>query len=328
VKTNIAKPNVTEKADSVRLDRVYTALIENLELTENHSNKLKERGLCDSTIFQNQYASVPKQNKSFEIGMALSKNFDLEGVSGFYIQDGCWGLNVNYSGFYIPYRDEQSRIVGLQIRKDGNEEQKYLWLSSSNKEKGCSSGSPLHFVNPEIVKNKREVFITEGALKADIIGELNEVGVVAMGGVNAMRPEELTETLFETFPNLEKVVLAFDMDWEVKEEVKKPLLKLLEALRGKFVSVLVATWDINLGKGYDDVLFKIKSDNLADENLIGFPKTESFLNSLSSERNSEKSEHSENVIKTKDGETVKADDLPFSDEPEKLEETVETIENN
>jgi hypothetical protein len=100
--------------------------------------------------------------------MALSKHFDLEGVPGFYIQDDCWALNLNYSGFYIPYRDEQGRILGLQIRKDIDEKPKCLWLSSSDKEKGCSSGSPLHFVNPDFIRSSKIVFITEGALKADI----------------------------------------------------------------------------------------------------------------------------------------------------------------
>ncbi len=100
-----------EKADADRLNRVYTALLEKLKLNETHSEQLLEsRGLSDNAIARNLYASVPNRKKNFEIGMALSKHFDLEGVPGFYIQDECWALNINYSGFYIPYRDAQGRI--------------------------------------------------------------------------------------------------------------------------------------------------------------------------------------------------------------------------
>ena len=279
--SNKIELNVAERADSDKLNKVYSALLKGLKLNPNHSDQLLlNRGLSDSAIERNFYASVPNRNDGLKIGSILSKNIDLKGVPGFYTQSGAWCLNTNYSGFYIPYRDEKGRIIGLQIRKDLDDGQKYLWVSSSSKENGCSSGSPLHFVNPAIVEQTNEIFITEGALKADVIGDILDVGVIAMAGVNAMSAENLKENVFEAFPNLQKINLAFDMDWQAKDEVRDALLKLLRVLEKKPVSLMIATWDINLGKGLDDVLFKAQSEDLDDTVLIEYVKAEDFLEQL------------------------------------------------
>jgi hypothetical protein len=166
----------TSRADADRLDEVYTAFLTDLTLNERHTNNLlNERGLSATKIDQNLYASVPDYKARFEAAGKLTESFDLEGVPGFYLENGEWALHLTYPGFYVPYRDERGRIVGLQIRQDESGERKYVWLSSGNKERGSSSGSPLHFVNPEIAREINEIYVTEGALKADIIGELHKV---------------------------------------------------------------------------------------------------------------------------------------------------------
>ncbi|CAN5418261.1 hypothetical protein BH10ACI1_BH10ACI1_09550 [soil metagenome] len=256
----------TQKADVEKLNQVYMAFLKGLELKEFHLDNLKGRGLSEERISEKLYASVPSYLQRFEVAEKLAESFDLEGIPGFYFENGRWALNLTFDGFYVPYRDAEGRIIGLQIRQDKNVENKYLWLSSAKKEKGCSSGVPLHFVNTELVETG-EIFITEGALKADIIGELYNVGVIAMGGVNVLKADNLVSSLYETFPNLERVVLAFDMDWEIKDEVKDALLKLLKALKQKYLSVFVLTWDRDLGKGFDDILF----DFLHREETIGNP---------------------------------------------------------
>ncbi len=243
--------NQVTKADSERLHAVYSTLLEDLELKEIHSNDLLYwRKLSDNDIVRNLYASVPDYEERHETASNLSKLFDLEGVPGFYLGENGWCLNMTFSGFYIPYRDEQGRIVGLQIRRDKYTEQKnkYMWVSSSNKEKGASSGSPMHFVNPDIVRKSKVVFLTEGALKADIIGSHGEIGVVASAGVCAVNPAKLLDSVFQVFPDLEKVVVAYDMDWETNENVRLALGQLLDALKERNVSVVVATWDFALAK--------------------------------------------------------------------------------
>jgi hypothetical protein len=265
------------KADADRLNKVYTAFLESLELNKHHAdNLLYERGLSDTKIAQNLYASVPVYDDRFKLAGELAESFDLEGIPGFYFDDGKWALHLTFDGFYVPYRDELGRIVGLQIRQDADEERKYLWLSSPKKEKGASSGVPLHYVNTNLIEENSEAFVTEGALKADIIGELYNVGVMAMGGVNVLKADDFVTSLDKTVPNVDRVVLAFDMDWETKEEVRSALLTLLGALRQKYLAVYILTWDISLGKGLDDVLFKFHSEEIPAEIPFTYVKAEDF----------------------------------------------------
>lgn len=254
------KPNIDEnvteavKADAIILDRVYSAFLEQLQLNPIHRrNLVEERGLSIEQVLRNGYVSDPAYKRT-EIVYNLSKLIDLEGVPGFYLDCKIWSLNINCSGFYVPYRDEKGRIVGLQLRRDEDVENKYMWVSSSGKEKGVSSGSPLHFVNPNIVKESKVVFLTEGALKADIIGSVSDVGLVASAGVGAINPDKLLNSIFEVFPDLEKIVVAYDMDWETNENVRLALVRLLDALEGRSVEVDVTIWNFELGKGIDDVL--------------------------------------------------------------------------
>jgi archaellum biogenesis ATPase FlaH len=271
-----AAPDIP-KADADRLNEVYTALLNSLKLKDLHfDNLVNKRGLTEQKLTENLYKSVPSYEKGLEVVETLAKSFDLEGIPGFYFSNGKWVLRLTYPGFYVPYRDEQGRIVGLQIRQDKDGQPKYIWLSSKDKERGTSSGTPLHFVNPETVRETKEIFITEGALKADIIGELHNVGVMAMGGVNVLKADNLVAALDNTFPSVERIVLAFDMDWEINDEVKDALSKLVEALRQKYLSVFVLTWDRNVGKGMDDVLFKIHTGEIPAENSFTIVKAEEF----------------------------------------------------
>jgi hypothetical protein len=297
------KESQTVKASVERLDKVYSALLSNLELEETHSDKLlNERGLSDNAIANNLYASVPSKSGANAIAQRLSKLFKLEGVPGFFIENNSWRLNRMHSGFYVPYRDEQGRIVGLQIRKDSNDKPKYLWLSSKDKEKGVSSGTPLHFVNPHLISQEKTVFLTEGALKADVIGERAGVGIIGMAGINVLTPQNLLDTIFGKFRDLKKVNLAFDMDWQENQDVKNALLAIMDALYEHSVSVFVATWDMALGKGLDDVLVNSNSS----VNDIKYIPAEDFLNMLN-------------------GVEIENSDETFSQETEKTEQEQDIV---
>jgi hypothetical protein len=271
----------TPKADADKLNEVYTAFLSSLELDYHHSDSLaNKRGLSEQNLPNRLYASVPAYHQRFEVAKRLAESFDLEGVPGFYLENGEWALHLTYPGFYVPYRDEQGRIVGLQIRQDKSGEQKYIWLSSSNKEMGSSSGVPLHYVNPNLVKETNEIYITEGALKADIIGELYRVAVVAMGGVNVLNPEALADNLSNTFPNLEKIVLAFDIDWNTNADVRAALLKLSSVLDKTALEVEAIIWDRKDGKGLDDVLWKANQAGDSPSSLIRYVSAREYQEML------------------------------------------------
>ncbi|MDQ3750415.1 MAG: AAA family ATPase [Acidobacteriota bacterium] len=307
--TAIKESNEIVKADADRLDKVYTALLENLELNEEHSNDLlNRRGLKGDDLMRNFYASVPDYTKRFEIANQLAKSFNLENVPGFYQDNGRWCLNMTFSGFYIPYRDETGRIVGLQIRRDEDVENKYMWVSSAGKEKGASSGSPIHFVNPETVKERKVVFLTEGALKADIIGSISGVGLVASAGVSAVNPKELLNSIYTVFPDLEKIVIAYDMDWETNGNVRLALGRLLDTLKEKYVEVYVATWDRSLGKGLDDIL--VNKDT--PDNAVKYILAKEFQDNLASVMIEESTD--EILVTESFGDEIEQDDFEESEQ--------------
>jgi DNA primase len=245
----------TEEADADRLNAVYCAMLSHLELSPAHGDELLiERGLSDVAIAKNLYASVPNADKGHRLARVLVRRFDLKGVPGFYRQEGSWRLNTRSKGFYVPYRDEQGRIVGLQIRRDGNEEPKYVWLSSKDKPDGTPASACLHFSKPDIAEREGEILVTEGALKVERISDFTDLPVVALAGVSATNPVTFAQRLLRVFPKLKLVKVCFDMDWQENPKVCSALLRLLRKLKETALEVKGAKWDITLGKGYDDYL--------------------------------------------------------------------------
>jgi hypothetical protein len=254
------KEVLTERADSDRLHTAYSTLLSRLELTPSHGEELLiRRGLSDTAIANNLYASVPDFAEGNRMARDLAEFIDLRGVPGFYRQEESWRLNTKFKGFYVPYRDEQGRIVGLQIRRDGDADPKYVWLSSTGLPEGTQATSCVHFVKLDLAHNG-QVFITEGALKADRISDFLQSSVVALAGVTGCNPETFTARLLRAVPGLRSIVVAFDIDWQEKPEVKRALERLIKALRATCLPVNVRTWEPAFGKGLDDVLFRAEGD--------------------------------------------------------------------
>jgi hypothetical protein len=161
----------------------------------------------------------------------------------------------------VPYRNHKGLILGVQMRfDDATDKGRYAWLSSDSKKYGASSGTPLHFVNPDLVRKTKAVFITEGALKADVIADLcpdDELTVIALAGVKAVNADDLAEIVNSVFPELERVSFVFDMDAVTNEQVNDALTKMENAFeRQENLEVSTITWDIELGKGFDDYLLQ------------------------------------------------------------------------
>ncbi len=245
-----------EKLGAAYLNNIYQRFLEGLGLNSKHRENLLGRGLSAKTIETNKYKTVTPYWARYSQIADLVSDFDLEGVPGFYVDGTEWCVHMAFPGFYIPYRDVDGNIVALQIRKDGikMDDNRYVWLSSADKEKGTSSGAPLHFVNPEVVRQSNEIYLTEGALKADIIAANKDVGLIATAGVSAVTPKKVSQAIYESFPDIERIVVAYDMDWETNPNVKSALVRLLDELKDSVVKVYVAVWGESLGKGLDDVL--------------------------------------------------------------------------
>ena len=85
---------------------VYTDMLSLLTLSAEHRENLRERGLSDDRIDQNQYRSMPQTSEGRKLLAALLRDtgHDLQGIPGFRTSYGEWTLS-GPNGFLIPARD-------------------------------------------------------------------------------------------------------------------------------------------------------------------------------------------------------------------------------
>ncbi|WP_069358488.1 DUF3854 domain-containing protein [Bacillus sp. NRRL B-14911] len=153
--------------------------------------------------------------------------------------------------------------------------QRYFWISSANKKNGTGAGDPMpvHVAvptkdlanwTPGVLHKAPSVWITEGALKADIAvehiekvyskEELTEIGTtfLAIAGVNTW--SSVMPILKEV--GVERVNIAFDMDSMENPQVAYYLKQLALALKSEGYAAYLAVWSSLDGKGVDDTLSK------------------------------------------------------------------------
>ena len=238
-----------DPADIAVRSETYKNFLEALSLNETHKANLIERGLPEDVIIKNEYKSVP-MNNLVKVAASLVKDGNtLLGTPGFYVKSDAWTMQRNDTGFFVPVRDIQGRIQGLQIRFDNPfDGAKYRWFTSSDKEKGSKAKTWSHFVGyPE-----EEVYLTEGPLKADIINYFMDVPVIAVPGVNATT--NLVPVLDELKSyGVRRICTAFDMDFLSNVHVAKAYDNLVTLLHEKGLEVKKMGWNEKF-KGLDDFL--------------------------------------------------------------------------
>ena len=213
-----------EQASDQQVHQAYSLLLGMLSLTPAHRAHLKseKRGLTDSQIDAFNFRSTPPGFLCRSLAERLLKQgCTLEGVQGFYLHEkGYWTVRFSSraSGILIPAIGIDGLIKGMQILLDtpfrdkddppGKAGTKYIWLSSASKDRGVTSGSPVHFAGDPF---SRTVYVTEGLLKADIAYCLTGRTFVAVAGANNVKP---LEPLFALLAQngTELVVEAYDMD--------------------------------------------------------------------------------------------------------------------
>ncbi len=245
-----------ERATIDHIDGVYSTLLRgHLALSKPHRAALLARGLSESAIASNGYASTPNKDGGNRIARELSQ-FGLKGIPGFYRQGGEWRMSNVGPGVVIPIRDEHARVVACQVRRDAGSP-RYLWFSSAGKPHGTSSGAPVHFAKPHLLRDASETILTEGSLKADIAAYYLNVPVIAAAGV-ATFGEDFATNLKTKFPKLKTCIIAFDSDYRINLQVKAALEKLMRQLSGSGFRVKVRTWPPQ-HKGIDDYLVTLDS---------------------------------------------------------------------
>ena len=239
--------------------RIYTDFLQMLELSPMHRLGLQNRGLDDRIIAANLYRSAPKKHGRLysKVMYELSGRYDLSGMPGFYRQNGQWHM-VSFEGFFIPVRDVQGRIQGLQVRLDNGGKQKYKWFSSNGFPNGTKCEAFLHVVN---WKSGIETYITEGALKSDTAHALmgKDACFIALPGVGSMKGlEQMIRRL-----GISSITEAFDMDQETNPAVRASVQRFYQMMEEIGVAAKPLRWN-PMYKGIDDMLLAGKgSDRLA-----------------------------------------------------------------
>jgi DNA primase len=254
----LVKPPIeTRRADNYIAHAIYSAVLLRLSLLPMHRDDLQRRGLSLSVIEREQFKSTPTDEEARDITAEIAESCDLSGVPGFF-RRAVFEMVKTPSGFFIPVRDRDGLIRGLQIRKDNlrhAKDNRYQWFSSGSYPQGITSGSPCHVQHVERIKRTGQCLITEGALKAIVAGEYLSSdfgGLVALAGVSTFQ-ESFGSHLKSAWPELHTVNIAFDRDWQQKPEVKRQLLRLIQSLKDAGgLAINVLTWEQE--KGIDDFL--------------------------------------------------------------------------
>lgn len=184
-----------ERASPQEIHQTYSLMLGMLSLNSAHRAHLRseKRGLADEQIDSLGFKSTPPYFLCRSLTERLIKQgCRVEGVPGFYLHEGGYWtakFSSRTAGILIPAIGIDGLIHGMQIlldvpfkgRDDPPEKAgtKYIWLSSSAKNMGVTSGSPVHFIGNPFA---RTIYVTEGILKADIAHVLLNRSFVAVAG--------------------------------------------------------------------------------------------------------------------------------------------------
>lgn len=214
----------SSRASAQEIHQTMSLLLGMLTLTPKHREHLRsdKRGLTDDQIEQFGFKSTPPYFLCRSLtDRLLKQGCTVQGVPGFYLADnGQWTVRFSSrtSGILIPAVGIDGLIRGAQILLDNpikNKDDppdkvgtKYLWLSSSAKNMGVTSGCPVHFVGNPFA---RTIYITEGLLKGDIAHCLMNRSFAATAGANNVQQ---LDPLFSLLAQngTEQIIEAHDMD--------------------------------------------------------------------------------------------------------------------
>lgn len=252
-----------ERASPQEIHQTYSLMLGMLSLNSAHRAHLRseKRGLADEQIDSLGFKSTPPYFLCRSLTERLIKQgCRVEGVPGFYLHEGGYWtakFGSRTAGILIPAIGIDGLIHGMQIlldvpfkdRDDPPEKAgtKYIWLSSSAKNMGVTSGSPVHFIGNPFA---RTIYVTEGILKADIAHVLLNRSFVAVAGANNVAQ---LGPLFALLAQngTELIIEAHDMDKYSNEMIAKGSSKIYLLARQHGMECRRLTWNPNY-KGIDD----------------------------------------------------------------------------
>lgn len=266
----------SERASLQEIHQTYSLLLEMLSLNSAHRAHLRseKRGLTDEQIDSLGFKSTPPYFLCRSLTERLmEQGCRVEGVPGFYLHEGgYWTVKFSSrtAGILIPAVGVDGLIRGMQIlldvpfkNKDDPPEKagtKYIWFSSSAKNMGTTSGSPVHFIGNPFA---RTIYVTEGILKADIAHCLLNRSFVAVAGANNVAQ---LGPLFGLLAQngTELIIEAHDMDKYSNEMIAKGSSKIYLLARQHGMECQRLTWNPNY-KGIDDWQLALRKEKQQKE---------------------------------------------------------------
>ena len=276
------------RASAQEIHQTYSIMLGMLSVVPKHMKHLMsaKRCLTEEQIRERNYKSTPPFFLCRSLTEKLiSQGCKVQGVPGFYMDDnGRWTINFNSitAGILIPCVGIDGLIKGLQILLDvplkdkedppDKKGAKYIWLSSSSKNMGVSSGSPVHFVGNPFA---RTIYVTEGLLKADIAHyQMNRSFAAVAGANNLAELEGLLGVLAQN--GTEQIVEAHDMDKFSNEAIYKGKLKLYQMARKHGLNCMSLTWNPNY-KGIDDWQLAMKQKEKREKEVQSLNFKQQYL---------------------------------------------------
>lgn len=265
-----------ERASPQEIHQTYSLMLGMLSLNSAHRAHLRseKRGLADEQIDSLGFKSTPPYFLCRSLTERLIKQgCRVEGVPGFYLYEGGYWtakFSSRTAGILIPAIGIDGLIHGMQIlldvpfkdRDDPPEKAgtKYIWLSSSAKNMGVTSGSPVHFIGNPFA---RTIYVTEGILKADIAHVLLNRSFVAVAGANNVAQ---LGPLFALLAQngTELIIEAHDMDKYSNEMIAKGSSKIYLLARQHGMECRRLTWNPNY-KGIDDWQLALRKEKQQKE---------------------------------------------------------------
>lgn len=251
------------------LDKVYRDFLKGMKLSESNRRELIKDGWTDELLEKSEFYSI--ENNMSERIQKLAKIYDLYGVPGFYIKENKWRARI-YQGFVIPVYDMNGYIVRLQFKPyfaKKVKDIKYLSFTSFKStpdndvnllEKGTRAYSRVSYVFTK-GDSWNTIMVTEGGKKARAVNSLRKMPCVSLPGVTTYELffYDIDELLRR---GLKRIIIAFDADKKYNKNVKNAEKNFIKRLKTYNIEILLARWDIEDGKGIDDLMLKNKKPKL------------------------------------------------------------------
>ena len=246
-----AKTEPQKLADVSVRDKVYRALLAGLPLASDHVANLERRGLSREQALALGYRTTPLVGVKQMAKTLADQGCALEGVPGFFLNKrGEWTYTIGGRGILMPVRNLRGQIQGIQIRLDDAAKGKCRWLSSGDMPVGRSCGMAAETWVHVAGSPSRQILLTEGVMKADIVHALTGATVLAVPGVNSLKYlPSLLELLKER--GVRQVQTCFDMDFLSNPHVQQAYYRLLGMLSEAELSFGTLLWRPDY-KGLDD----------------------------------------------------------------------------